>query len=160
MTTIEKYEVRNRWTGVSHTRKSTSRSKASVSARVVHTSAQKRRLDLFVTEPVYREMGWRNGGKVRPEFMIDGQSLKVRIFPSHDGLKACNQSPRSKTVRVPISGAPIDKGLCAKVRSVPFIIDGNTLIAHLPLEWALEYARLTGIELGDSHAAVTVGEKG
>ncbi len=132
----EQFEVRNRWTNAVQTRKPTPRSARTVRARISHTSAQKRRLDIFVTEPVCRDAEWTANGTVRAQFSRDNTGFYVRVFPSHSGVKASPTSRKSKTLRIAISGAPIVNGLCAKVREVPFVIEGSIITVSLPLDWA------------------------
>lgn len=132
----ERFPIKNRWTGVVHARKSSPRSKDAVRARVVHTDAQKRRLDLFVTEPVYRKLGWEVGSRVSAEFATASGRFLVRIAPSHFGLKLSLPNLTSGTVRIPISSAPIANGLCAGVREVSFELQGSALVASLPMDWA------------------------
>jgi hypothetical protein len=143
----EKFDVLNRWTGAVHKRQGSPRSVRAVRARVVHTAAQKRRLDIFVTEVVARALGWAEGGIVRAEFSSDERHFFVRLTPAHQGVRATRPSKKSGTLRIAISGAPLTTGLCAKVREVSFRFDDGQLIADLPLEWALEYCAATGIEL-------------
>lgn len=140
-TTLEKSEVR--WGVVSHDRPGSPRSVLAVRARIAHTSAQKRRLDVFVTEPVAALLGWCAGGAVQPQFARTKTSFHVRLTPAHSGIRATPPSPKSKTLRVAVSGAPLARGLCAKVREVPYHIDAGVLVADLPLEWALAEVEAT-----------------
>lgn len=133
----EQFPIRNRWTDAVQSRRSTPRAtRPVVRARVGHTSCQKRRLEISITPPVLRLLGWTTGGSVHPSFSkIDG-ALLVRLAPAHKGLRLICPSKHSATVRVAISGAPILPGLCAPIRAIFFTIDGQSLIASLPADWA------------------------
>lgn len=132
----ETFEIRNRFTNAVQTRKPSPRSSRAVRARIVHTSAQKRRLDIFVTEPVHKDANWKVGGTVSAQFAVDSDGFYIRMEPAHSGLKASPQNSSSRTVRVAVSGAPIKNGLCAKVCDVQFEIMGSSIVARLPLDWA------------------------
>jgi hypothetical protein len=134
--TQEQFPVLNRWTKPVLTRKGSPRAKPEVRAKVAHTDAQKRRLEVFVTEPVMDALGWSSGGAVKAEFRSGHDGLELRLSPAHRGLRATHNSPKSKTVRVCIAGAPIRSGLCAPVQVVAFEIAGAALIVSLPASWS------------------------
>jgi hypothetical protein len=100
-----------------------------------------------VTQPVREVLGWKQDGIVSPSFFRGCDCLLVKLVPAHSGLRATAQSHKSGTVRIAVSGAPLSQGLCAKVRPVSYTVEGSTLIAELPMDWALEYCALSGIEV-------------
>lgn len=117
------------------TRHGSARSVRQVRAAVLHTETRSRRLEVFITKPVLDELGWISGGIVAPHFARTPNALVLRLAPAHSGLRATPASRRSPTVRVVVSGAPLARGLCAKVRVVDFNINGQTLFANLPRDW-------------------------
>jgi hypothetical protein len=129
-------EVTEKWHGVVKTRRPTARAGHAVRARVVHTATQKRRLDIFVTKPIYEAAGWSPGGAIATTFAIKADALLVKLTPAHCGVRAAKHSKKSTTIRVAISGSPIRQGLCASVQEVSFSLDGSSIIARLPVNWA------------------------
>jgi hypothetical protein len=120
------------WTPPAKARKGAPRAVAAVRAKVAHKQAPGSRcLIVYVTEPVAKELGWANGGTVAPAF----RSARLRLVPSHSGLRAKSDSPTSKTLRITISGAPLVRAMCAKVRALPYVVEGSTLYVDLPQEW-------------------------
>lgn len=124
------------WTVPTLYRRGTPRARREVRAKVAHTDHQKRRVEVFVTEPILRELRWRAGGHVSAAFKSEPSALMLRLTPAHKGLRATAQNAGSRTVRICVAGAPIGTGLCAPVRSVPFAIAEGRLTVWLPVEWA------------------------
>lgn len=123
------------WVPPRQTRRPSARAKSEVRAKVAHTSSQKRRIEIFVTEPVCVALGWVSGGVVAAAFRSSPDSTQVRLQPSHIGVRAVAVGRTSKTVRVVIAGAPLRPAICAGTRSVSYRMDGTALIADLPKEW-------------------------
>lgn len=125
------------WSPPQKTRRATPRAKTEVRVKVVHTSHQKRRLEVFITGPVMKLAGWLDGAAVRASFVaVDGRFF-LRLKPSHGGLLVKSQSEKSETARVTVSCAPIHQGLCAPIRSVSFEVKDGDIAIELPSEWAV-----------------------
>ncbi len=113
-------------------------------AKLVHTSTGGRRIEAFITAPLVRALGWREGGSVRVEVARDGENLLVRLSPAHSGPRVLPSCRTSTTCRVCISGDFIAPSACAPVRIVAHEKDGSRLLLRLPLAWAASDGR--GVE--------------
>lgn len=116
-------------------RMSSPRAKPAVRARVVHTDGPRRKLDVFVTEPVQAQLGWKLGQMVEVHFSATSGAMILRMRPAHRGLTLRKDAKTTRTARVTISGAPLAPTMCAKVREVPYSFSDGVLFAHLPAEW-------------------------
>ncbi len=133
----EDVPVKNRWSPPQQTRRSSPRAQEEVRARIAHTTAQKRRLELFVTEPVMRTLGWELGRTVEVFFRAPNAGLPFQLMvrAAHRGLSISQPSRKSRTGRVVVSGGPISKGICAPVRALSYAIQNGALVVDLPTAW-------------------------
>jgi hypothetical protein len=106
-----------------------------VRARIAHTATNKRRLDVFVTEPVQAKLGWKAGGIVSSTLTSTPFPATVLLRPAHHGLRLGTGGKKSKTARVSITSPVIANGVCAPVRDVPFRVAGQSLAVSIPADW-------------------------
>lgn len=121
---------------VEHSRRATSRASSDVRARIVHTSHQKRRLDLFIPQVVYASLGWEIGGFLSISYALAPERLVVRIGPAHKGVRMTRVATKSACGRICISGSFINQAGCALRRAVPFMVEHGALVVTLPIAWA------------------------
>lgn len=120
-------------------RRGTPRAQAAVRARISHTATNKRRLDVYVTDPVLRLLGWELGGRLHAAFSTSPFPATVILTPSHNGVRITVQSKKSRTGRVVVTSDIIRRGTCAPVRDVSFRVIDGALAINLPPAWfALE----------------------
>lgn len=134
-------EIINRFTGhfqnIPKSRKSTSRSPNVIRAKVVHTSHNKRRLEVFIPKNIWMPLGWKMGGKILVQCSENGC---IRLSPAHDGVLANPTKDSTTTLRIVISGDIIRKSICSPSRNIEFQVDSQSLFIQLPDEWINEAA--------------------
>lgn len=118
-------------------RKGTARAtKPACRARIAHTSNGGRRLDLFLTAPLYRMAGFKVGGSIAVGFAVRGDVLAARLRSAHTGSRLHVSSASTSTARLCITTTAIAPSICAPVREVPVAVEDGALLIALPGAWA------------------------
>lgn len=155
----ETFEIKHRWDGtifnpIRHARKGTPRARTDeVRAKLVHTSHQSRRIEIFITADLVKRLGWIAGGTVAPSWAVIDANLLMTFTPAHHGLRVQPSNKKTTTCRIAVSGEFIAKSQCARVRPVEFMMDGGTLLVTLPREWASDIAIRDAIRASANGAA-------
>jgi len=117
-------------------RKSTPRSTNSEArAKLVPTSHNRRRIEIFLTQQLYSQAEWKMGGTLTAKVALIDDALILALSPSHDGLRMLPTSPTTTTCRVSISGDFICPTACAPVRRVKHALVDGAIHLYLPREW-------------------------
>ena len=124
------------WRAPRMVRPGSPRAVAAVRAKIAQVRGRKSRLEVFITEPVLRGLGWPLGGSVEAHFAASNPPL-CRLRPAHKGLTLSAATRRTRTARVTIGGHPFSAA-SAKVRCLPYSIEDGALYVTIPSEWRAE----------------------
>jgi len=108
----------------------------SVKAKLVHTAAQGRRIEFFVSRDVMHALRWTRGGTVAASWSADAfDTLILALRPAHTGARIGEAGPRTTASRIVVSGSFIGRSMCAAIAPREYRVAGDTLLVDLPATW-------------------------
>ncbi len=116
-------------------RNGSSRSPSVVKAKIVHTSHNKRRMEVFIPKTIWEPLNWKQKCFVEARISTSGV---LRLTQSFIGSRANFATSHTSTFKICISGDFIKKAICSPVRPVEHQVTGESIFVQIPAEWLNE----------------------